>query len=52
MYDYFIGKISESSATAVTLEVGQIGYYLNISLNTYSKIKDQPKRRSSLCICK
>ena len=39
MYDYFIGKISESSATAVTLEVGQIGYYLNISLNTFTKIK-------------
>ncbi|NNF01727.1 MAG: Holliday junction branch migration protein RuvA [Bacteroidia bacterium] len=39
MYNYIIGKITEQSATAITLEASNVGYYLHISLNTFAKIK-------------
>lgn len=41
MYDYFNGKLAFKAPTHVILEVGGIGYYLHISLTTYSLIKDQ-----------
>ncbi|MCI0920813.1 Holliday junction branch migration protein RuvA [Sphingobacterium rhinopitheci] len=41
MYDYFNGKLVFKAPTHVILEVGGIGYYLHISLTTYSLIKDQ-----------
>lgn len=41
MYDYFSGKISEITPTHVVLDVGGIGYFLHISLHTFSKIKDE-----------
>jgi len=39
MYSYFEGKIEEISPTHVVIDCGGIGYFLNISLNTYSDIK-------------
>ena len=41
MYDYFNGKLATKTPTHVILEVGGIGYYVHISLTTYSQIKDQ-----------
>lgn len=39
MYAYIKGKISEKHPTHVVIDNGGIGYYLHISLNTYSKIE-------------
>lgn len=41
MYEYFKGKLITKAPTHVILEVGGIGYYLHISLTTFSQIKDQ-----------
>jgi len=41
MYDYFSGKLVEKSPTHVILDNHGIGYFINISLNTFGKIKDQ-----------
>jgi Holliday junction DNA helicase RuvA len=40
MYEYLSGKIVVNSPTHVVIEAGGVGYLVNISLNTYSKIKD------------
>src|SRR5690606_2372771 len=40
MYDYFNGKLVFKAPTHVILEVGGIGYYIHISLTTYTLIKD------------
>ncbi len=40
MYDYISGKIISKTATHIVLECAGIGYQLNISLNTYSKIQE------------
>lgn len=40
MYDYFRGKITDVSPTHVTVECAGVGYHLQVSLNTYSAIKD------------
>ena len=41
MYEYFKGKLVVKAPTHVVLDVSGIGYYLHISLTTYSQIKDQ-----------
>jgi len=41
MYDYLKGRLVEKTPTYVVIDVGGIGYMVNISLTTYSKIKDQ-----------
>ena len=38
MYNHFKGKRVEKNPTYVVIECGGVGYLLNISLNTYSKI--------------
>ncbi len=38
MYEYISGLITELTPTAVVIECGGIGYYINISLNTYTKL--------------
>ena len=40
MYEYITGKLTVKTATYVVVETGGIGYTVNISLNTFSKIKD------------
>ncbi len=42
MIDYIKGEVVELSPTSVTLEQGGIGYQLNITLNTYGALSDQP----------
>lgn len=41
MYDYLKGKIVEIAPTHVVLDVGGIGYFIHISLNTFTGIKDE-----------
>jgi holliday junction DNA helicase RuvA len=41
MYDYLKGKLVEKTPTYIVVEVGGVGYMVNISLTTYSKIKDR-----------
>jgi len=40
MYEFIKGTLITKNPTYVVLENGGIGYMINISLNTYSKIKD------------
>ncbi|MBD1393983.1 Holliday junction branch migration protein RuvA [Mucilaginibacter glaciei] len=40
MYDYIDGKLAFKSPAHVVLDAGGVGYYINISLNTYSQIPD------------
>ena len=40
MIDFIKGKIAEKNPAFVVLEAGNIGYALNISLNTYTKLTD------------
>jgi len=41
MYEFLSGKLAEKNPTYVVVENNGIGYMINISLNTFSKIKDQ-----------
>ena len=45
MFEYINGKITEITPTYIIVETGNIGYFVNISLQTHSKIngKDQYK---------
>jgi len=38
MIDYIKGEIAELTPTSVTLEAYNIGYFINISLNTYTRL--------------
>jgi Holliday junction DNA helicase RuvA len=38
MINYIKGAITEISPTSVTIETGGIGYFINISVNTFSKL--------------
>ncbi len=39
MYDYIKGKVTELTPTFIVIDNSGIGYLVNISLNTYSKLK-------------
>ncbi|MCU4174571.1 Holliday junction branch migration protein RuvA [Carboxylicivirga sp. N1Y90] len=39
MYEYISGKIAEASPAHVVIDVNGIGYMLNISLNTFSRLE-------------
>ncbi len=41
MITYVKGKLVEKEPTHVIIETGGLGYHVNISLNTYSAVKDQ-----------
>ena len=43
MYEYIDGKLVFKCPTYLVVEAGGIGYHLNISLNTFSLVKDQEK---------
>lgn len=42
MYDYIEGKLAFRSAAYAVIDAGGVGYHINISLNTYAKLGDQP----------
>ncbi|MCH4896743.1 MAG: Holliday junction branch migration protein RuvA [Marinifilaceae bacterium] len=50
MYEYITGKIEELSPTYVVIDCNGIGYILNISLTTYSKIQDTKEPRIKLYV--
>lgn len=41
MYDYLKGRLVEKTPTYVVIDVNGVGYMVNISLTTYSKIKSE-----------
>ena len=41
MYDYLSGKLVEKNPTYIVIDVNGVGYLVNISLTTFSKIKDK-----------
>lgn len=45
MIDYIKGDISELTPTSATIETNGIGYFINISLNTYTKLSGQSKTK-------
>lgn len=38
MYEYIKGRLAEATPTYAVVDSGGVGYYINISVNTYSKI--------------
>jgi len=40
MYAYIDGKLTHKSPSYVIIEAGGVGYHINISLNTYSRLGD------------
>ena len=38
MYDYFEGSLAEKNPAYAVIDIQGVGYFLNISLNTYSKL--------------
>ena len=43
MYDYIDGKLAFKCPTYVVVDAGGVGYHINISLNTFSAIKDDER---------
>jgi len=43
MYDYIDGKLAFKCPTYVVIDAGGVGYHINISLHTYSAIRDQER---------
>jgi Holliday junction DNA helicase RuvA len=41
MYEFIRGKIIERNPAHIVIDAGGVGYFINISLNTYSKINQQ-----------
>jgi Holliday junction DNA helicase RuvA len=41
MIDYIKGTITQINPTFITLETGGIGYFINISVNTFSKLESK-----------
>ena len=39
MYEYIDGRVAELAPTYAVIDVGGVGYYLNISLQTYTEIE-------------
>ena len=38
MYEYIKGSLTDAAPTYAVVECGGIGYYVNISVNTYAQI--------------
>jgi holliday junction DNA helicase RuvA len=45
MIDYIKGTITQVSPTYITLETGGIGYFINISLTTFSKLENKSEAK-------
>jgi Holliday junction DNA helicase RuvA len=45
MYEYITGQIAEATPTYAVIEAGGIGYFINISLKTYSDIEQAQQAR-------
>lgn len=45
MYEYIRGNIADISPAGVVIETGGIGYFINISLNTYSQLNGKKESK-------
>jgi Holliday junction DNA helicase RuvA len=45
MIDYIKGTITQMNPTFITIETGGIGYFINISVSTFSKLEGKPEGR-------
>ncbi|MBQ2784195.1 MAG: Holliday junction branch migration protein RuvA [Alistipes sp.] len=45
MYEYITGKLAEATRTYAIIEAGGVGYFINISLHTYSEIEHSESAR-------
>ena len=45
MYEYIRGNIADISPASIVIEAGGIGYFVNISLNTYSQLSGKKETR-------
>ncbi|MFW6219140.1 MAG: Holliday junction branch migration protein RuvA [Bacteroidota bacterium] len=45
MYEFILGKIAERTPAYMVLEVNGIGYFINISLHTFSRVGDKNEIR-------
>ena len=45
MYEYIFGKITELTPAYLIIESGNIGYFVHISLNTYSKLQNESNHK-------
>ena len=45
MYEYITGQIAEATPTYAVIEAGGVGYFINISLKTYSDIERAQQAR-------
>lgn len=41
MYDYFEGRLEEKNPTYAVIDLQGVGYFLNISLNTFTKLPEE-----------
>ena len=41
MYEYIKGKITDLTPASIVIESGGVGYFLNISLNSFSKLQNK-----------
>jgi len=45
MYEFIEGNVIEKTPTFIVLETGNVGYYINITLNTFTRLADQQRGR-------
>ncbi len=45
MYEYIRGNIADISPASIVIETGGIGYFINISLNTYSQLNGKKESK-------
>jgi Holliday junction DNA helicase RuvA len=45
MYEFIEGEIVEKSPAHLVIKAGQVAYFLNISVHTYSRLDEQPSAR-------
>lgn len=45
MYEYISGKVAEATPTYAVIEAAGVGYFINISLQTYAEIERQVEAR-------
>lgn len=45
MYEYILGNVAEIAPTYAVIDAGGVGYYINISLQTYSAIESSDRAK-------
>ncbi len=45
MYEYISGRVAEATPASIVIEAAGVGYYLNISLQTYAEVERLPEAK-------